>query len=221
MSIPFTPQEFLNMLQAYSQAIWPAPIVMYALAIVVIILAANTMSYSGRMISGILAAFWMWTGVMFHLTYLREINPGAVVGGILYIVQGALLWHFGVVKQKLQFQIRWDGYGIMGACFAVYAAIIYPFIGILLGHRDFGLLFGSTPCTTIMLTLALFLWTASVIPKQLLIIPSLASLVGFMTAFSIGMTGAIMLPVAGIATVSMLLYRDRVRQTQLTAESAS
>ncbi len=220
METLFTPQQFQSMLHAYNLAIWPAPVVAYALGVAAIILAVNKPPFADKVIAGILAGFWLWTGGMFYLTFFSEINPAAFLFGALFILQGVMLVIVGVGQPTVRFHVRRDIYGIMGACFALYAAVIYPFLGMFFGHRPFTPLFGIAPCSAIMFTWSMLLWTEQLVPKRLLMIPGLLSLVSFVAVFHLGRPEAIMLPVSAVVTVSMLLYRDRIPHGALTHKRA-
>src|SRR4051812_33107281 len=131
---PFTIDQFLGVFEQYNQAIWPMHIVAYILGIAVIILAAKKTRYSSQMISVVLACFWGWMGIVYHLMYFSAINRAALGFGILFIIQAILWLVFGIVRPKLEFRVEANPYALTGLALIAYAMLIYPLLGTLLGH---------------------------------------------------------------------------------------
>lgn len=206
MKLPFSTEQFLEVFQNYNLAVWPAQIILWLLAILVIILAIRPRSFSGKYISGVLAFFWLWMGIVYHLMHFTEINKGAYLFGGLFIIQGILFGIVGVWQNKLAFQFKPNLFGLTGGLLLLYALIIYPLLGYALGHAypaspTFGL-----PCPTTIFTFGILLWTDKKLPFFLLIIPLLWSLIGFMAAASLGIKEDIGLLIAGLLA-GFLIFR--------------
>jgi hypothetical protein len=207
--LPFTIDQFLGNFEQYNQAIWPIHIVAYILAIAAIILAAKKTRYSNQIISVVLACFWAWMGIVYHLMYFRTINGAAIGFGVLFIIQAIVWLVFGVIRPKLSFQLEANPYSITGLVLIVYAMLVYPLIGTLLGHGyPQSPSFGVAPCPTTIFTFGLLLWTSARVPKTVLVIPFIWSLIGFTAALSLGIREDIGLLVAGVLGVALLLWRD-------------
>lgn len=206
MKLPFSTEQFLEVFRNYNLAVWPAQIVLWLLAVMVIILAVKPQAFSGKYISGLLAFFWLWMGIVYHLMHFTEINKGAYLLGGLFIVQGILFWMVGVWQNKLAFRFQPNVYGLTGAVLLLYALLIYPVLGYALGHiypasPTFGL-----PCPTTIFTFGILLWADKKLPFFLLIIPLLWSVIGFMAAVSLGIKEDIGLLIAGLLA-SFLIFR--------------
>jgi hypothetical protein len=52
-------------------AIWPAQIIAYLLGAGAVALAIRESKPCGRIVSGILALFWIWIGVIYHMIFGR------------------------------------------------------------------------------------------------------------------------------------------------------
>jgi hypothetical protein len=207
--LPFTVDQFLGVFQQYNQAIWPMHIVAYILGIAVIILAAKKTRYSDQAISVILACFWAWMGIVYHLMYFSTINGAALGFGVLFIIQAILWLVFGVLRPKLSFQLDTNPYALTGVVLIVYAMLVYPLIGTLLGHGyPRSPSFGVAPCPTTIFTFGLLLLTTARVPKTLLVIPFIWSLLGFSAAQLLGIREDVGLIVAGVLSVGLLLWRD-------------
>ncbi len=170
--LPFTIDQFLGVFEQYNQAIWPMHIVAYILGIAAIFLAAKKTRYSNQAISVILACFWAWIGIVYHLMYFSTISGAAIGFGSLFIVQAIVWLVFGVIRPKLSFQLDTNPYALTGVVLIVYAMLVYPLIGTLLGHGyPRSPSFGVAPCPTTIFTFGLLLWTTARVPKTVLIIP--------------------------------------------------
>jgi hypothetical protein len=208
--LPFSVDQFLGVFEQYNQAIWPMHVVAYILGIAALVLVAKKTSYSDRAISVILALFWAWVGLVYHIMYFSAINGAALGFGVLFIVQAALWLVFGVIRPKLSFQWETNLYTISGAVMIVYAMLIYPILGTLLGHGyPRSPSFGVAPCPMIIFTFGLLLFTGAKIPKFLLVIPFLWSLLGVSASYQLGVREDIGLLVAGVLGVGLLIWRDR------------
>lgn len=208
--LPFTVEQFLNVFEQYNQAIWPLHIVAYLLGIGAVVLAAAKIRYADQIISLILAFLWGWVGVVYHIMYFSTINGAALGFGALFVVQAILWLVFGVVRPKLAFHLEANPYAITGAVLILYAMLVYPVIGALLGHGyPRSPSFGVAPCPTAIFSFGLLLCTTARVPRSLLIIPLLWSLLGFSAAVSLGIREDVGLLLAGLLCVGLLLWRDR------------
>lgn len=211
MNMPFTAQQFLNVFAAYNAAIWPAQVPLYLLGILAAVLAARQAEWTGRLVTGVLALYWLWMGALYHLVFFRPINPAALVFGALFIVQG-LLFSFAAARGSLSFGPPQGWSGVLGAAFIAYALVIYPLIGTLSGHAyPRAPLFGVAPCPTAIFTFGILLWARTRVGASLLVIPFLWSLVGFSAALSLGIPEDFGLLAAGLAGTGALLFRGRRR----------
>ena len=217
MNLPFSTEQFLEVFRDYNTAIWPAQIAAYLLGLVAVAVVALRRGKSGWIVGGILAAFWIWTGIVYHLMFFAQINEAAAVFGGLFVLQGAFFLFAGVLKPRLSFSMRLDGYGIAGAVLVTYALFVYPVIGYLLGHGyPFSPAFGVAPCPTAIFTFGILLWTRGRIRWWILVIPLLWSLVGFSAVVKLGILEDAGLIVAGVVSTSMLLYRNRHTTRELS-----
>ena len=209
MNLPFTVDQFLSIFEQYNQSVWPMQILLNLLGLAAIVLAVRRYDYSDKVISAILAFLWVWIGLVYHIAFFASINPAAYVFGLLNIVQGGLFLFYGVARPKLTFGYRGNLYGVVGLLLVIYALLIYPTLGYTFGHAypkapTFGI-----PCPTSIFTFGLLLWTQPGLPKPVLIIPFLWSLLGFTAALKLGILEDIGLLVAGVVGAALIIVRDR------------
>jgi hypothetical protein len=88
--------------------------------------------------------------------------------------------------------------------------IVYPILGMLLGHGyPRSPSFGVAPCPTTIFTFGLLLLTNAKVPKSLMVIPFLWSLLGISASYQLGIHEDIGLLVASVLSVGLLFWRDR------------
>ena len=209
MNLPFTVEQFLNVFAEYNQAVWPFQIILNLLALVLIILCFKKVKYGNKINSGILAFLWLWIGIVYHIIHFTSINKAAYVFGIIFILQGIVFMYAGILKNQISFKYTTSLYSITGAIFILYALIIYPIVGHILGHvypqsPTFGL-----PCPTTIFTFGILLFTDKRIPKYVLIIPFLWSLIGFSAAVNLSVYEDFGLVIAGVLGTLFIYLRDR------------
>jgi hypothetical protein len=210
MKTPFTLEQFLEVFKNYNQAVFPMQIVLYLISGVAIYLALKSSPKSDKIISVILAFFWLWMGIVYHFIFFTAINKAAYLFGAFFIVQSILFLIFGVFQNRLSFRFHSDKYGIIGMSLILFALIIYPISGYFFGHicpesPTFGL-----PCPTTIFTFGFLLLNVKKCPHTILIIPFIWSVIGFMAAFQFGILEDTGLFAAGLITISLLIYRNKM-----------
>lgn len=209
MNIPFTVEQFFSVFGSYNDAIWPAQIIAYALGVLAVFFGIRAGRSSARVVSAVLALFWVWMGVFYHILHFSTINPAARLFGVFFILQGLLIALIGSIRNRLSFSSVLDPYTIVGWCFIAYAMIVYPLIGIALGHSYPQVpMFGVAPCPATIFTFGLLLWVRNQIPIYLLVIPFLWSLIGVSAAFKLGVPQDYGLGVAGILGTILIVRRN-------------
>jgi hypothetical protein len=207
--MPFTADQFFDVFRAYNEAVWPSPLAFIIAAFAVILVAFRDGAYGGRLPAVFLAVVWLWMGVVYHALFFRAINPAAIVFAALFVLQACLFVWFGVVRRRLTFDVSMNAAGTAGAVLLTYALAIYPALSHLLGHRypeapTFGL-----PCPTTIFTFGLLLWVGPKVPRVLLIIPALWSVVGTVAALQLGMWEDYGLAAAAVIATAILLFSGR------------
>lgn len=212
MKPPFTLDLFLEIFRQYNEAVFPAQILLLLLALSIIYLVIRPTPNAGKWISGMLAFFWLWMGIVYHLIFFTTINKAAFLFGAVFVVQGFLFLLFGVFKNRLSFRFQSDIYGWTGVILIVFALLIYPLLGYAFDHiyptsPTFGL-----PCPTTIFTFGVLLMTTKKCPVGILIIPFLWSIVGFSAAFHFGIIEDTGLLIAGLMTIPMIIMKNKARQ---------
>jgi hypothetical protein len=184
--------------------------VAYIFGIIALGLALRENKLSSRIISGILALFWIWMGVSYHIAYFSVINPAAPIFGLFYVLQGVLFILIGTILGRLSFRFNYKPLPILGACFILYAMVIYPLLGLAFGHSYPRVpLFGVAPCPTTIFTFGILLWATKSVPTYLLVIPLLWSIIGMSAALNLRVPQDYGLVVAGVLGTTLILIQNR------------
>lgn len=213
MILPFTVDQFFDVFSAYNIAIWPAHILAYLLGILATISAFRGKRLSGRFVSVILALFWIWIGVFYHIGHFSAINPIAIGFGGAFIFQGLLFFLVGTIGGKITFRFSVNPGSILGVCFVLYALAGYSLLGRVFGHAyPSAPMFGVAPCPTTIFTFGILLWASAPVPVYLLIIAFLWSIVGMGAAMSLQVPQDYGLVIAGVVGTVSILIQNGLRK---------
>lgn len=206
MRLPFTHQEFFDLLAAYNAAWWPAVVLLWGASVAAV--AALWLSPGrscDRWMNALLAALWAWGAVAYHAALFTRINPAAWLFAALFIVQAALLARSGLVRGNLSFTSSRTSWSRFGAILIVYA-LAYPLINAA-QHGSFTRIptYGL-PCPTTILTAGLLLRGRSR-SRSLSVIPIVWSVIGGSAAFLFGIAADYALLVAGAALLAFAVGR--------------
>jgi hypothetical protein len=202
--LPFTTDQFFGVFRAYNEAVWPAQIVLLAFAFVASLIVAFPRPWSDRAVSAILAVFWAWLALVYHVAFFAPINPLAYVFAAVSAAGAlAFAWH-GVVKRRLHFQLTRSARAAVGVVLVVFALVVYPIWSVYAGHSypatpTFGL-----PCPTTLFTIGLLAFLVPPYPRSTLVVPVLWCLVGAQAAFLLGVQQDLGLLIAAVVGVFLI-----------------
>ncbi|MHC1754248.1 MAG: DUF6064 family protein [Methanosarcina sp.] len=206
MKLPFTPEQFFGIFEQYNEAVWPAQVAIYIAAAIAFYLMLKPGRYSNKVISGVLAFFWLWMGIVYHWSFFASINPAARLFGALFVLQGLIFIFEGIVRNNLAFSFSKDWHSAFGVVLILFGPIIYPILGHFLGHTypsspTFGL-----PCPTTIFTIGALL-LANRPPRYVAVIPLLWSAIGFLAAISLGVKEDTSLLIAGLIGMGAIMIK--------------
>ena len=211
MNIPVDPvEQFFSMFAQANAGVWPMQLVWYAAAIAAVVLAIRPVPHAGRLIAAFLAAYYLWLGIVFFGIYYSPISDHALAAGAMFALGGVLWLIAGVIGQDLQFQPRWDVWGVAGGVFMLYALAAYPLIGISTGHVfPAAPVFGLAPCPSVIFTAGLLLWTRPRMPMYVVVVPLFWLLAQTPAdALAIGVVADVARPVVGVIATGLLIWRE-------------
>lgn len=201
---PFSRQEFLDVFGRYNVAVWPAQLLLYAVALVIVALILRRERLP--VVFALLATLWLWMGVVYHLLFFREINPAAWPFGIAFIAQAVLL----LSTDRRQMASGERGTPIArstGKVLIAYALVGYPLIGSLAGQQYPTVVTLGLPCPTTILTIGVLLAALRQPSVWLLAIPIVWAIIGTFAAAGLSIPQDYGLTVAGLCAAVRLLAR--------------
>jgi hypothetical protein len=202
--ILFSPQAYFRMFAQYHERIAPLQVVLLSSAIAIPVLMRRSPARAERMIAAILAAWWLWVAIAFHLGRYATINWGARYFAILFMVQSVLLAWYSMRHRHEQPLPNHSGATLLFvlACAAPVASLI--------AGRDWNQveLIGATPDPTAIATLAFALSSARA-RWVLALIPVLWCAIGGATLWALDSAEAWVPWLAGIVAVALLFTPRR------------
>jgi hypothetical protein len=210
VSLPFTVDEFFGVFAVYNQRVWPAQVLLYILAFVTVALLYRHPRSRSRYISLILSFFWAWMGIVYHWVFFTAINPAAWLFGALFLAGAFSFIWLGVVRNRLQFGPRRGLRAWSGGVLILFALVIYPLLGLALGHHypatpTFGL-----PCPTTIFTLGILMFASDPLPKPVITVPLLWAAIGSFAAFQLHVLQDLSLLASGLLSLAILAFGPRV-----------
>ena len=211
MLLPFTREVFVALFADYNEAMWPARLAAPLIGAGIAAHAFRHARHGDRWSAAGLALMWLWTGIAYHAVYFSRINPLATAFGALFVAQGVLLLRAAMQTDRLVFGSPRGPAAGVGWALVAYALVGYPLVGLMSGQSAAELpSFGITPCPVVLFTIGMLLLTTAPVPRALLAIPWLWSLIGGSAAFVLAMPQDWPLAL-GLVTIPWILLRDHRR----------
>ncbi len=204
--MPYTPEVLYALHARLLGELWPlaAPLALLTLAALLAVIRGA--GGFGRPVAAVLAAGWLWAGVVFHFQYFATINFAAPVYGGLFVVQGLLLAWQGAWRDRLNLGFGGRAPQWAGLVLALYALAVYPLVDYLAAGDGLRLA-GLAPGPTAALTLGLLLQARGPIPLHLLAVPVAWCVVAGLTGLELGVPADVsLLAVAAVAMVAALRH---------------
>lgn len=207
-----------SVVAGYNRAIWPAQIVALGLGLAILWLAFHHRTPSSERfaahLSGILlSAAWAWTGAVFHLQHFAGINFLAPAYGWLFVGQALLIAWSGGLRGRIAPRLDGSLVGWAGLALLGYAIIGQPVLALISGEELLAAqVVGLAPDPTAVFTLGLMLLAGGRAPVHLAVVPVLWTLIAGATAWTLGVTGGLILPVLGLSSLLLLVWKSRQRR---------
>jgi len=202
--LPFTHAQFIEVFARYNASVWPAQVAAYVLALAMVVAIVSPWKARGRLVAGGLALMWLWTGVAYHGIHFSPINKAAYLFGALFVAQALLLFR-AALRDALRFGPSGHAKQWLGWSLVAYATVFYPVLGLWAGFRPVELpMFGITPCPVTIFTFGILLLGAPPVPRPLLAVPVLWSLIGGSAAFLLHVPQDWLLLASGFSVILLL-----------------
>lgn len=223
----FSPRTYYRLFELYNRAIWPAQLVALALGAAILGLLRVRAAWQGRAVAVLLAACWAFVAWAFLLERYSTINWAASYFAVAFLLEALLLlWRGGV--QGLSFRPRPDLVGCAGLSIFLFALVLQPLIGPLLGRPWTQVeVFGIAPDPTVIATMGLLLVASGRVAWEFLVIPLSWCAISGATLWAMGSSDAA-IPILVASLVLLLAIwnsfhgaRDRSRRVSRSREEAA
>jgi hypothetical protein len=210
----FSPRTYYRLFELYNAAIWPAQIVALALGIAMLALLRRGGAREGRAIAAILAGCWLFVAWAYQLERYATINWAATWLAAGFAIQALLLVWTGLVRGHLKFRRGADAVSRAGLCIFLFALVIQPLIGPLLGRLWAQVqIFGVAPDPTAVATLGILL-AADRVPWTLLIIPIISCIISAATLWTMESPDAAVMALAALVAILLAAWKMKARRRQ-------
>jgi hypothetical protein len=201
MNMPFTRDQFFEVLGRYNEGVLPLQLGLFLLALSAFGAMVVRRPGSDRVVSAILAGLWAWMGVAYHLFYFTPVNPAARFFAVLFVVQAAMFAWAGALHGRLTFngERRWQR--IAGHSLIAYALIGYPLVSLLLGREYPEMPTFGVPCPTTIFTIGMLAFLAAPLPRYVLVLPIAWGFIGSQASIRLGVYEDLGLLAAGLVGV--------------------
>lgn len=211
MKTPFTTEEFFQVFENYNTSLFPSQIVILLFGLIAMFSLHTQKRRKNKLISAFLGLLWLWTGLVYHMTFFTAINKAAYVFGAVFILQGLFFFVEAFSKRRLEFTFDGSARAYLGYLFALFGLIIYPLISYFLADTTANIISLGLPCPTTIFTFGFLMMTTSRFPKYLLVIPTIWALIGTGAAINFGVYQDYVMLVAAVVACIFLVARKRDR----------
>jgi hypothetical protein len=207
----FSPRTYYRLFELYNAAVWPAQLLAIALGVVSLALLRRAEVWAGRAVAAILAASWLWVAWAYFFLRYDDISLAGSHFAIGFAGEALLIVWIGIVRSGLRFRVPAGVAGIAGLCTFLYALLVHPLIGPLLGRPWLQAeAFGIAPDPTVIGTLGIV--AAARRPHwELLVIPSLWCVVSGATLWTMRSPEALALPATAVLALLLTIWKARAR----------
>lgn len=215
MKIPFTTEQFFEIIEKYNLAVFPIQLLIILLGIIsILLLHSSNKSVKNKLIGSFLGLLWIWIGIAYHLVFFTSINKAAYVFGGIFILQGLLFIIDTFIRQKLEFEFKRQIKDYIAYFFIIFGIIVYPILIYFLEESINSIITLGLPCPSTILTFG-FLMLSSKYSKYLLIIPTLWTVIGTSAAFNFGVYPDYLMIISALLAI-IYLVREKNKKELIT-----
>ncbi len=207
MQLPFSVEQFFEVIRRYNEAVWPAQVLLNLLALAALVLVVARRPWSDRAVSAVLAFLWAWSGVAYHLALFTAINPLAYLFGALFVVAAMVFIWQGVMMRQITYAVGKTARVAIGLLLVFFALLVYPMWSTMAGHAYPSLPTFGLPCPTTIFTIGMLALATGPRLRTVMAIPVLWSLVGGQAAFLLDVPPDLGLLAAGLIGMGLVIRR--------------
>ena len=130
----FSPRAYWRLFEQVNGETWPWQIAILLAGAAALVFVLRPRPWSDRVLAGLLALAWVWTGLRFVGHYYAEINWLAAGAVPLFLGQGALLAGFCTLRQPTRQPAAPRAPALAGPVLLVYALALHPLVAPVAGR---------------------------------------------------------------------------------------
>ena len=204
---PFDAEVLTSFYGRYNADVWPAQVFALGLALAAVWLSLSPRRFGARAIGALLAAGWLWCGLVFFPRHFAQYDFMAPVYGWAFVIQAAVLLWLLVWQQRPPAR-QPDGFGAAGLALAFLAVVGLPLVSGL-GAATFAAarIVGIAPGPTVIFTFAVLLLVAGRPPWLAMAIPLLWCAVAGVTGWVLAVPEALAVALLGALAAGLLVWK--------------
>lgn len=209
MKIPFTTEQFFEIIEKYNLAVFPVQLIILLLGILSVIILHSNINSKNKLIGGFLGVLWIWIGIAYHFAFFTEINKAAYVFGGFFVLQGLIFLIETFSRKKLEFEFNGKIMDFIAYFFLVFGVFIYPVLIYFLESSLEKIITLGLPCPSTILTFGFLMLTKPKLSKYILVIPALWTIVGTSAAFNFGVYPDYFMALSALIAIIYLITRKK------------
>ncbi len=209
MKIPFTTEQFFEIIEKYNLSVFPAQLIVILLGILSVILLHSKKESKNKLIGSFLGILWIWIGIAYHFIFFTEINNAAYIFGGLFVLQGIFFLIETFSRKKLEFEFSGKLMDYVAYFFLIFGIVIYPILLFFLENALETTITLGLPCPSTIFTFGFLMLTSTKLSKYLLIIPALWTIIGAGAAINFGVYPDYLMPISALIAIIYLIVRKK------------
>jgi hypothetical protein len=202
----FSPRTYHRLFELYNLAIWPAQLAAAAIGLAIVALLVGKHRQRDRIITGLMAACWLWVAWAFLYQRYAQINWVAPWFAVAFAVEAALLVGFGVLGGRVVFDNTGGRRFWIAISLITMTVLAYPVLPPLTGRSwSTAEMFGVAPDPTALATAAMLALGRGRIRWLLLVIPLLWCVTTASLLWAMDAPEAIVVAVTAIAALLLAM----------------
>ena len=214
MKTPFSTEQFFNVIEKYNTSVFPVQFIFLAAGLFLFFWILSAKNQNRKFPGTYIGLLWLWMGIGYHFLFFTTVNKAAWLFGSLFILQGMLTLFETFFRNRISWKTTSSAKVKTGNFFVIYGLIIYPVVSYFTEGSLISTISVGLPCPTTILTFGFFLILSNKLPRYLLIIPTLWSLLGISAALNFGVYQDFLM-VAAALVVNVWLFLRKTENAKM------
>ncbi len=204
----FSPRTYHRLFELYNVALWPLQIAALAIGVAIVALLVGPLRHRERVVAGLLALCWAWTGWAFLYERYAQINWVAPWFALAFALEALLLAGLGVLGGRIALERPAATRTRIAAALAGLTVVGYPLLAPLSGRAwTTGEIFGLAPDPTAIATASALALVRGRVRWLLLLLPLLWCAIAAATLWAMKAPEAVVVAAAALLAFALASLR--------------